>query len=276
MKTIQKNNNNDNFIADGSVTKRKFNLEKVGQYLENRPLQQVVKTDIHHLWHRLLDENECLRNSPLLYPHEKRLSLTQQRDKMFTAIEHVFQKPNESISLGFELDTCFTCCSFNDITESNFDFIKTSHFVSEKRKKDLLVITMGWQDCLILEFDDQFTKLKCFKFQTIPGPFTKRISGLENLKFIDLQFYNDEVLSLLLRKESEGEAINQQSFFIQFALDQTNGKSSFHALPQNLNLSDLSIAHSIFDLIDFGNLKPIENACTNLAVSGCRKVRKMI
>lgn len=249
-------------------------MEKVGQYLDNRPLQQVVKTDVHHLWHKLLDENECLRNSPLLYPHEKQLSLIQQRDKMFAAVECVFKKPNECISLGFDLDTSFTCCSFSDSIESNFDFIKTSHIVSEKKKTDLLVITIGWQECLILEVDDKFTKLKCFKFQTIPGPFTTNTCGLENLKFVDLQFYNDKVLSLLLRKDSQSETMNQQSYFIQFPLDQINGKCSSHALPQNLNLDDFSIAHSIFDLIDFGNLKPIENVCTNLAVSGCRKVKK--
>lgn len=244
-------------------------MEKVGQYLEDKPLQQVVKTDMHHLWQKLLEENDCLRNSPLLYPHEKRLSLTQQRDKMFAAIETVFQKPNESISVGFELDASFICCSLNE--NSEYEFIKTSYFVSDSKKRDLMLVTIGWQDCLILEFDCNFTQMKCFRLQTLPGPFTKDLSnGFENLKFIELHFYNDEVLSLLLRKDSETS--KQQSFFIQFPLDQINGKCSLHALPQNLNLGDLAIGHSIFDIIDDSSFKPIESVCTNLAVSGCRKV----
>ncbi|XP_065362715.1 anaphase-promoting complex subunit 4 [Calliphora vicina] len=260
---------------DGTVIKRKFNLEKVGQYLEDKPLQQVVKTDMHHLWHKLLEENDCLRNSPLLYPHEKRLSLTQQRDKMFVAIDSVFQKPNESISLGFELDASFVCCSFNENSECNFDFIRTSYFVSESKKRDLMLVTVGWQDCLVLEFDDNFKQLKCFRLQTNPGPFTKDLNnGLDNLRFIDLQFYNDEVISLLLGKESE--TMKQQSYFIQFPLDQINGKCSLHALPQNLNLNDSAVGHSIFDIIDITSFKAIDSVCTNLAVSGCRKVASIL
>ncbi|XP_046802677.1 anaphase-promoting complex subunit 4 [Lucilia cuprina] len=260
---------------DGTVIKRKFNLEKVGQYLEDKPLQQVVKTDMHHLWHKLLEENECLRNSTLLYPHEKRLSLTQQRDKMFAAIDSVFQKPNESISHGFELDASFVCCSFNENSECNFDFIRTSYFVSESKKRDLMLVTIGWQDCLVLEFDDKFTQLKCFRLQTIPGPFTKDLTnGLENLKFVDLHFYNNDVLSLLLFKESE--TMKHQSYFIQFPLDQIAGKCSLHTLPQNINLNELAVGHSIFDIIDITSFKAIESVCTNLAVSGCRKVASIL
>lgn len=226
---------------------------------------------MHHLWHKLLDENECLRNSSLLFPHEKCLSLTQQRDKLFAAVENVFKKPNESISLGFELDACFKCFSFNDNSECNFDFIRTSYFVSESKKRDLILVTIGWHDCLILEFDIGFTQLKCFRLQTTLGPFPKDIdNGMENLKFIDLHFYNDDVLSLLLRKEND--AIKQHSYFIQFPLDQINGKCCLFALPQNLNLSDSAIGHSIFDIVDITNFKAFEGISTSLAVSGCRKV----
>ncbi|KAM7350465.1 anaphase-promoting complex subunit 4 [Cochliomyia hominivorax] len=260
---------------DGTFVKRKFNLEKVGQYLEDKPLQQVVKTDMHHLWHKLLEENECLRKSSLLYPHEKRLSLTQQRDKLFAAIDNVFQKPDESICQGFELDASFICCSFNENSECNFDFIRTSYFVNDSKKRDLMLVTTGWQDCLILEFEHNFKQLKCFRLQTNPGPFTKDLNnGMDNLKFIDLHFYNDEVLSLLLRKDSE--TTKQQSYFIQFPLDQISGKCSLHNLPQNLNFSDITIGHSIFDIIDINNFKPIESVCTHLAVSGCRKVASIL
>lgn len=257
-------------IGDGSVTKRKFNLEKVGQYLEDKPLQQVIKTDMHHLWQKLLDENECLRNSSLLYPHEKSLSLTQQRDKLFTAVDKVFQKPNESISAGFELDASFLCCSFNDCVDDKSEFIKTSYFVCEGKKLDLIAITTSYQDCFVLVFDSKFTQMQTFRLQTRPGPFTKELSNdLEYLRFVDLQFYNEDVISLLLSNDSEEKP---QSFFLQFPLDQTANKNSHHTLPQNLNISDVSTANSIFDIIDSSCFKAMDNICTHLSVSGCRKV----
>uniref|UniRef100_A0A1I8P3B4 Anaphase-promoting complex subunit 4 n=1 Tax=Stomoxys calcitrans TaxID=35570 RepID=A0A1I8P3B4_STOCA len=258
---------------DGSVTIRKFNLEKVGQYLEDKPLQQIPKTDMHHLWKKLLDENECLRNSALLYPHEKNLSLTQQRDKLFDAIDIVFQKPNESITSGFELDASFLCTTFNDSTDTSYEFIKTSYLVCDNKKIDLMAVTVGWNDCLILAFDSKFTQMQTFRLQTLPGPFTKELSnGLECLKFVDLKFYNDDVISLLLANEGNDK---MQSFFVQFPLDQTKSKTFLQTMPQNINIGDIS-THSIFDIIDSSCFKGMDSTCTLLSVSGCRKVASIL
>ncbi|XP_075155893.1 anaphase-promoting complex subunit 4 [Haematobia irritans] len=259
---------------DGSVTKRKFNLEKVGQYLEDTHLQQVLKTDLHHLWQKLLDENECLRNSTLLYPHEKNLSLTQQKDKLFAAIDAVFEKPNESVTCGFELDVSFNCCTFSDGTENNFEFIKSTYLVCETKKVDLLAVTIGWQDCLILSFDSKFTQMQTFRLQTCAGPFTKQLSNeLECLKFVDLKFYNNDVISLLLSSDLEDKT---QSYFVQFPLEQPKNKSIVQILPQNINIGDISTSHSIFDIIDTSCFKGMDTTCTLLSVSGCRKVASIL
>ncbi|XP_061401695.1 anaphase-promoting complex subunit 4 [Musca vetustissima] len=261
--------------SDGSVTKRKFNLEKVGQYLEDKPLQQVLKTDMHHMWQKLLDEHECLRNSTLLYPHEKNLSLIQQRDKLFAAIDLVFEKPNESISAGFELDGTFVCRQLTKSPEDNYEFIKMSYFVCESKKLDLVAVTIGWQECLILGFDSKFTQMQMFRLQSLPGPFTKELSSdLESLSFADLQFYNDGVISLLLVNKGEEKS---QSYFVQFPLDQAKTNSSLHTLPQEyLNVSDFSAVHSIFDIIDSSCFKGMDSLCSHLSVSGCRKVASLL
>ncbi|XP_005191552.1 anaphase-promoting complex subunit 4-like [Musca domestica] len=261
--------------SDGTVTKRKFNLEKVGQYLEDKPLQQVLKTDIHHMWQKLLDEHECLSDSILVYPHEKNLSLIQQRDKLFASIDKVFEKPNESISLGFKLDGTFVCRQLSGTPEDNYEFVKMSYIACETKKLDLVAITVGRQECLILGFDNNFTQMQMFRLQSLPGPFTKGLSnGLDSLSFADLQFYNDDVISLLLVSRSEEKS---QSYFVQFPLDQVKSNSSLHTLPQeHLNISDFSAVHSIFDTIDSSCFKGMDSLCTHLSVSGCRKVASLL
>lgn len=234
-------------------------------------MQQVLKTDIHHMWQKLLDEHECLSDSILVYPHEKNLSLIQQRDKLFASIDKVFEKPNESISLGFKLDGTFVCRQLSG-TPEDYEFVKMSYIACETKKLDLVAITVGRQECLILGFDNNFTQMQMFRLQSLPGPFTKGLSnGLDSLSFADLQFYNDDVISLLLVSRSEEKS---QSYFVQFPLDQVKSNMSLHTLPQeHLNISDFSAVHSIFDTIDSSCFKGMDSLCTHLSVSGCRKVR---
>lgn len=62
--------------------KRKFNLERVGQYLQNQNLQKLFSTNFTSDWSKLLDQNECLKNSNFIYPHHKELSLVQVLNKI--------------------------------------------------------------------------------------------------------------------------------------------------------------------------------------------------
>ncbi|XP_067640659.1 anaphase-promoting complex subunit 4 [Eurosta solidaginis] len=254
---------------DGTVTKRKFNLEKVGQYLENRNLQQIVKSDPHHLWHRLLEENECLRECSLLFPHEKETSLLQQRDKLLKAIENVFEQPNESISASFVQNSSIKCASLSP----DDALIHSSFFVNDEANTDLLVITINRHEALLLEFDKQFTMLKCTRLDLRPGPFTNntlRDDVFETLRFVDLGFYNESVLSLLLH--SKVPTNDKQSFFLQFVLELANGKQTQHSISNSIDLMNVTQPCHVPDLIEGNNLKPLEGECTHLAVSGSRKV----
>jgi len=87
----------------------KFNLERVGQYLDNAYLTQPYTRDPSQLWEEMVAENECLNECKLFVPHDKNLSLVQQRDKMFNAIDAVFHKPTESISGSFKLSSAVIC-----------------------------------------------------------------------------------------------------------------------------------------------------------------------
>ncbi|XP_036345474.1 anaphase-promoting complex subunit 4-like [Rhagoletis pomonella] len=257
---------------DGTVTKRKFNLEKVGQYLENRNLQQIVKSDPHHLWHRLLDENECLRNCSLLFPHEKESSLIQQRDKLLEAVENVFKRPNESISAGFVQDASITCALL-PTTSENAVTIHSSFFVNDEAHTDLLVTTISYHELLLMEFNKNFSLLKCTRLDLLSGPFTSDIlrdNVFDTLRFVDLGFYNESILSLLLKSNTQKD--DKQSYFLQLALEATKGKQTQHIMPNNINLMDVAFACHVPDLMESNCLKPLEGECTHLAVSGSRKV----
>lgn len=233
----------------------------------------MLKSDVHHLWQKLLDENECLRNSFLLYPPDKQASLIQQRDKLFSAINQLFKKPSESISSSFELNCTIICSSSLNNSKDDFKhgFIKNSNFVDESKKQDLMAIATGGQECLILQFDNKFTAMKCFKLQLTSSPFTHNLlNGAIDLKFVDLHFYNADIISLLLRNNSDEKP---RSFLIQFSLDRIAGKHSTHILEQTIvDVSNQCMANNFFDVIDRSGLKGIDNICTKLAVSGSRKV----
>ncbi|XP_037937267.1 anaphase-promoting complex subunit 4 [Teleopsis dalmanni] len=255
---------------DGTVTKRKFNLEKVGQYLENKNLQQMAKADVHHLWNKLVEENECLGNCTLLYPHEKELSLIQQRDKMFNAIDQVLKKTDDSISASFELNNSVVCSS---LPSNGSDFVCSSYNVNTTTNCDVIVTTINWNELLVLEFNRIFTTMRCTRLDLRPGPFTSNLNiSLENLRFVDLQFYNENILSILLQNEQE----IPQSFFLQLTLDVLNGKATEHALPHNLIMSEIAIGHSLHDSIETTNFKNMDGICTHLAVSGSRKVATLL
>lgn len=242
--------------------------------MENRNLQQIVKSDPHHLWHRLLDENECLRNCALLFPHEKESSLIQERDKLMSAIDTVFRRPNESISASFMLDASIICAALPESDEGASQAgMHSSFFVNEEANTDLLVTTINSHETLLLEFNKQFTMLRCVRLNLQPGPFTNealRDDVFNTLRFVDLEFYNESILSILLH--SSAQNLEKQSFFLQLCLEATKGKQTQHLMPNNINLLDMAFPFHVPDSMESNSLKPLEGVCTRLAVSGSRKV----
>ncbi|XP_055844075.1 anaphase-promoting complex subunit 4 [Episyrphus balteatus] len=258
---------------DGSVTKRKFNLEKVGQYLENEELQQQAKCDTHHRWNKLLEENECLKNCSLIFPHDQKLSLIQQRDKMSEAIGKVFTKPNTSISTDFSHISTLICAP-----ETPADFqVKSTFIVSESAQADMLALTVGIAEFMIIEFQLTTPSVKCTRLNLKPSPFTPvhLAQTYSNLSVVDLQFYNDLTLSLLLQNTNQTDG-KIQNYFVQLPMETINGKYSQHRIAEMMYLADLSMWHSLLDIVDNSFLKAVDGTCTSMAVSGSRKVAAVL
>lgn len=259
-------------LEDGTVTKRKFNLEKVGQYLENTNLPQPAKSDMHHRWNKLLDENDCLRNCPFMYSHDKKLSLIQQRNKLTESIERIIDKPNQSITEHFSLKTTLICCDLPKDFTSN-DQIKTTFHVHETFRCEILLITISRTEILLIELDARNPYLKSTHLNLKPGPFTHDLSpSYGNLSFVDLKFYNEHFISILLQNYDNSDR-RTQSYFLQLPLDLISGKYKQHQVSEKVNLTEATASHSILDFLDVNCLKHVDGFCTSIAVSGMRKVK---
>lgn len=267
----------------------KFNLERVGQYLENTYLTQLQPISTSEIWKCITAQNECMAQCTQFVPHDKKLSLVQQRDKMFNAIDAVFHKPTESISSSFKLTTAVICGELPDclvelslqrdsLEQPEYDFVNCTYHVDEATKCDMLAITISWQEVMILEFsrsDDCL--LRCTRVKLTPGPLTPHLhEDYYNLRFVDLQFYNESSLSMLAQTSVPTPGVRPHSYFVQFSLSAARYHSTQHLITPLIKLPNATVTHSIHDIVDAVSLKALDGVCEMLAVSGSRKVATVL
>ncbi|EDX17467.1 GD16927 [Drosophila simulans] len=260
----------------------KFNLERVGQYLDNAYLTQPYPRDPMQLWEEMVAENECLSHCKLFVPHDTNLSLVQQRDKMFNAIDAVFHKPTESISGSFKVSSTVIC---NDLPPMepgedlrDKDIVTCSYYVNEAARSDMLACTISGQEAMILEFsragDDS---VRCTRITLEPGLFTTSVpEDFCYLRFVDLQFYNESSLSILAQSINAGPGVRPHSFFIQFSLTAALNYSTQHRMGPLVKLSETTMSQSIHDIVDGAAFKGLDGFSDMLAVSGSRKVATVL
>ncbi|KAH8275854.1 hypothetical protein KR018_012128 [Drosophila ironensis] len=269
------------------TTRNKFNLERVGQYLENAPLTQPHTKDLNRLWDQMMAENECLEHCKLFVPHDRQLSLVQQREKMFNAIDAVFHKPTESISGSFKLASAVLCADLPPMEpgegqateeEGRESIVTCSYFVNEVSKCDMLALTLSWQEAMILEVSRAGDcLLRCTRIQLQPGMFTPPLhEDYYHLRFVDLQFYNEASLSMLAQTETTAPGIRPHSYFVQFSLAAARNQSTQHQMGPLVKLKDATVTHSIHDVVDGVAFKGLDGVCEMLAVSGSRKVATVL
>lgn len=274
-------------VSSTPITRSKFNLERVGQYLENSYLTQLHTVNPSEVWPRLLAENECLAQCNLLVPHDKKLSLLQQRDKMFNAIDAVFHKPTESISASFKLSTTVICGDLQQLhaesaaepdQQSTYDFVNCSYYVHEATKCDMLALTIGLHEAMVLEFSrGEDCMLRCIRVRLQPGPITSQLQeDYYNLRFVDLQFYNESSLSMLVQTLTSATGVRPHSYFLQFSLSAARNHCTQHQLAPLIKLTEATMTHSVHDIPEAAAFKALDGVCEMLAVSGSRKVATVL
>lgn len=250
-------------------------MEKVGQYFDDHSLRQTVSYDFNDPWQQLLLENTCITKSKLVFPLKSHTSLIQQQNSLFEAISKVFSKCTKSVSESFELDTVLKCADLNRINPSDCEQIRCSFITCDEiRNIDLWAISVDCKNCLIIEFNRKFTQASCVLMdlrmeKNCPG-ISSLIKSFRYFSVIDLHFYNEELLSILIKStETAGRLCN---YFVQIPLYSLPNESKRFGLPQSLDLVENSELCCLSDHVNSNEIHKIHGNCTDLAVSGSRKV----
>ncbi|XP_076664288.1 anaphase-promoting complex subunit 4-like isoform X1 [Andrena cerasifolii] len=231
------------------------NLEKLGQYLRRENLQTCLTPEGSE-WAAILDENHCLRDHPLIVKQDLNFSLLQSHAKLITAIHNVFGEAYQGL--------------VNHFTISNISLTPSAPFTSSQ-------IATNDDGLLVATCDVDHKVLRLFKVEcscTESGSLNFRSSTIDvdhrsesyskaymDGTVIDLQFYSQEYLSLLLlNKHTHG------SFLIQLPLVQSR---IFEHQDRNVI--------SLTDLLGNSWPRPFQGiTARRIAVSGARKVAAVL
>lgn len=257
---------------------RKFNLERVGQYLQNHNLQKLSGISITSDWNKLLEQNECLKNSNFIYPHHKELSLVQEHNNLKESIRKLFEKPDTLISLKLQLVYSLDVCDVNN--RSTFYW---HHLDFEENGSTLFSFTVNDHQLYLQEFTPRSESIRFAKFEfnneedTIDeanNDFNSQLSRkFPQMRLLHSQFYNEKALSMLFTYKSDRPTAN---CFVQFPIQALLPQLSSTRIQKRIPMPSQP-AVNLRQLIDADSVRPLDIIDGNcLAVSGGRKISTII
>lgn len=254
----------------------KFNLERLGQYLEDQELT-ILPDDEDNPWHKFLKDNSCLLkdNDTIFSLTEfKKYSLVQQQKHLKTAISQVFDVTKKDTGKYFSALHNIKCYEdkSNGKLSDNLRFCQD--FVApENRFMMAFIDSMNVNDGI--HFMSIKIKEKTCSVDAMKYTFSTLILGDkkpddEIIPVLDLQYYSPEYLSVL----TQHPHIEENSIFIQVPLGivlinavECNIKPKLFLFNEKVNKKNIS------PLIEPGVFKVLDKMDGfRTAVSGGRKV----
>ncbi|KYM97664.1 PREDICTED: anaphase-promoting complex subunit 4 [Cyphomyrmex costatus] len=244
------------FLSDFDKPKAngRVNLEKLGQYLRRENLQTPLTSEGSE-WAAMLETSNCLRNYAHIVKQNFNLSLLQSHVKLVAAVENVFVEAYQSLVNHFVMTSIslpsFTCLISSQIVTSDGNFLLA---MSETNNKLLRLFNIKYSSVDPISLDS--------KMVTIDMSHKQGECSKENIDtvIIDLQFYSQDYLSLLILNEQ-----THASFLVQMPLHST------------FKYQDNDTIIPITDLIGTTWPKPFQGiSARRLAVSGSRKVAAIL
>ncbi|XP_042197057.1 anaphase-promoting complex subunit 4 isoform X2 [Callorhinchus milii] len=191
-----------------------FNVERVGQYLKDEDDDLVTPPETEgNPWFSFLQNSIHLKESPLLFPYHPKKSLHYVKRRVQEQIDICLQKPSEVIGKSVSQVVYmplyrlypsegtvprFALPSFWNDKSSNLQYIvftmhtgMSSRIYIMRRPTDLSRSISNW--LLAVEFGD---------FLCSSRNETKKESQFH---FLDVGFYDDEMLTVLLKEQVGGE-----------------------------------------------------------------------
>lgn len=228
--------------------------DELGQYLADKDITLRGDENSKNQWRKFLVENPCLEDFELIMPRFfDNKSLVQVHKFLTESVELIFQNFSGYIQQNFPVT--YKCNLFS----SEDKVIKKLSVIEEpKAQKVLIAFIMphkeeNWLQIVEMPHTGEHTdppKIASVYFSE---------NEIGKFDLIDLQFYSNEIISLLLEKSD-----CMHSFYVQLPIE--NVRNYFNAGPQN-----------IFTIIDKDCLKMIENMKSlKFSVSGPRKVSVIV
>lgn len=251
--------NREETVDDAGDTEIKFNLERVGQYLNDKDL--IIPVQDESLWEQLLNNNECLKNSDIIYPHHKKLSLIQQKNLMRKSIDGLFGRLETTVGSDFKLHKTddFNAKQLSTVGQK----VKTSHVMDSgevDNETNMFTILLS-PDCLLVLICATHSTIKTFELKFLDRDECI-VSSVGQLTFIDVKFYNSKMISVLLKNQ-----VDTRSFtcFMQLPISRL--------VDGMLNSSAGVTSVNVYSLVDDTNFKVLDGFNGSaMAVSGSRKV----
>ncbi|XP_053698159.1 anaphase-promoting complex subunit 4 [Sabethes cyaneus] len=255
--------------------KRKFNLERVGQYLEDKILSYPSKADASNQWATLLEQNECLKSCQLIYPHHDNYSLVQQHNLLKSSIDKIFENPIAIIGADFKQVSMLRLQHNSGSTT----FHQTVTNISENNGSATFFGLLESDSSLIIAECNSSSMLRFVQLVFGEKPFFgTRINAYGDLTFKHIQFYDEEFLSILLRGQtSDGRCC---SYFFQLPLQkvmetlETVDFTNNHVIDRQSNCCRTI---NVYTLLEESNLKMLDGMdAAMIAVSGTRNVAAVV
>lgn len=259
--------------------KKRFNLERVGQYLDDKNLQITSGYNLTQKWAQLLDENECLKECEHFYPHDKQLSLVQQHNVLKQSISDFFSRPETLMGNNF-IPKMFIDCGETISDAGSSISPHVSHWNIESEGVSLFAILLASEQILyVVELngaDSSVNQLRAVRLEFQEKRFfDEKYAPFGELKFCDLQFYNGNHLSMLLAAEYQSKAVN---CFVQFPLAVVRNRMTTLASAANGGSFAQLITVNMFDVLDAQIIRLLDGTADNqrISVSGSRKVAALL
>lgn len=260
------------FQIVNTTNKRKFNLERVGQYLKNENLPKQSLHDTTSEWSKLLEENECLKASDIIYPHHKELSLVQEHHLLKKSITELFSKPEKHIGDQFTFKMCINIVNISDDDSS---CIQVDHINS--KKSSLFTVNASNKTIHFIEYTTKSDFIKLVKLEFSQMPFLNvKLQNYTNMCFCDSQFYNENTISMLIAA-SNRDAENDVKLFVQFPIQKIQSRLLGLKMAEHIDITQLVSGLNMYELLDTNLLRTLEVHDGHvISVSGSRKIASVL
>ncbi|XP_068627627.1 anaphase-promoting complex subunit 4 isoform X2 [Battus philenor] len=258
----------------------KFNLERLGQYLQDQELT-ILPDDEDNPWHKFLKENSCLVNdSDTIFSMTefRRFSLVQQQKYLKDAINQVFDVTGKNIGKHFSIIHNIKCYENRGIVLNPEKYLRISQIYDPNQERFLMVLVDVRNACdglcfMSIQLKEKSSSAVATKYYFSSSMLLEENQGRseeEPIDIIDVQFYSPEYLSVLIRHPRNEENTIFIQLPLKIALENAN---DLNLKCKSCIFNDKIIKKNFSSLIDQSVCKVLEKMDGfRIAVSGGRKV----